>query len=130
MANCLANQEAKEAGAYEAILVRDGIALEGTHTSFFAVKDGIVRTAPLSNLILPGITREIAIEASLRAGIDVREEAVRAAELMDADELFIAGTTTEVVPLLSLDGRPVGSGKPGPIATRIQELYRAAAGID
>jgi D-alanine transaminase len=49
---------------------------------------------------------------------------------VDADELFIAGTTTEVVPLLSLDGRPVGSGKPGPIATRIQELYRAAAGID
>lgn len=130
IANCLANQEAKEAGAYEAILIRDGIALEGTHTSFFAVKDGVVRTAPLSNLILPGITREIVIEASLRAGIDVREEAVRVEELVDADELFIAGTTTEVVPLLSLDGRPVGSGKPGPIATRIEELYRSAAGID
>ena len=76
MANCMANQEAKEAGAYEAILVRDGIALEGTHTSFFAVKGGVVRTAPLSNLILPGVTRDIVIEACLRDGIDLREEAI------------------------------------------------------
>lgn len=130
IANCMANQEAKDAGAYEAILVRDGIALEGTHTSFFSVKDDVVRTAPLSNLILPGITREIVVEACLRDGIDLREEAVRADELPDADELFITGTTTEVVPLLSLDGNPVGSGKPGPLTRRIQELYRAAAGIN
>jgi D-alanine transaminase len=126
----MANQEAKEAGSYEAILVRDGIALEGTHTSFFAVKDGVVRTAPLSNLILPGVTREIVIEASLRAGIDVREEAVEAKTLADADELFITGTTTEVVPILSLDGNAVGSGAPGPITLQIQKLYRTAAGID
>jgi D-alanine transaminase len=130
MANCLANQDAKDAGAYEAILIRDGIALEGTHTSFFAVKDGIVRTAPLTNLILPGITREIVVEAALRDGIDVREEAVPAADLFDADELFITGTTTEVVSILKLDGRTIGSGQPGPLGTRIQELYRVAAGID
>jgi D-alanine transaminase len=130
IANCMANQEAKDAGAYEAILVRDGIALEGTHTSFFAVKDGVVRTAPLSNLILPGITREIVIEACLRDGVDLREEYIRADELGDADELFISGTTTEVVPILTLDGKPVGSGKPGTLTRRIQELYRAAAGIN
>jgi len=130
IANCMANQEAKEAGAYEAILVRDGIALEGTHTSFFVVKDGIVRTAPLSNLILPGVTREIVIEASLRAGVDVRQEAVPADELTDADELFITGTTTEVVPILVLDGKTVGSGAPGPLTLQIQELYRTAAGIN
>lgn len=129
IANCLANQEAKEAGAYEAILVRDGIALEGTHTSFFSVRDGIVRTAPLSNLILPGITREIVIDASLRAGIDVREEAVSLEDARTADELFITGTTTEVVPIVKLDGSDVGDGKPGPVTTRIQELYRTAAGI-
>ena len=129
IANCMANQDAKQAGAYEAILVRDGIALEGTHTSFFAVLNGVVRTAPLSNLILPGITREITIEAALRAGIDVREEAVREEDLASADELFITGTTTEVVPIVRLNGTPVGNGERGELTLQIQELYRAAAGI-
>jgi D-alanine transaminase len=129
IANCMANQEAKEAGAFEAILIRDGIALEGTHTSFFCVKDGVVRTAPLSNLILPGVTRDIVIEASLRAGIDLREEAVTESDLRAADEMFITGTTTEVVPVVKLDRVPVGAGTPGPITLQIQQLYRAAAGI-
>ncbi|MEO8195028.1 MAG: aminotransferase class IV [Gemmatimonadales bacterium] len=129
IANCLANQEAKESGAFEAILIRDGVALEGTHTSFFAVKDGVLRTAPLSNLILPGITREIAIEASLRAGIEVREDPVREDELTAMDEFFITGTTTEVVPIIRLDGTPVGDGSPGPVTRHVMQLYRAAAGI-
>lgn len=126
MANVLANQEAKENGSFEAILVRDGVALEGTHTSFFAVKDGVVMTAPLSNLILPGITREIVLEVCHRAGLSVTEQAVLAHMLPDADELFITGTTTEVVPVIVLDGHPVGNGAPGPVTTRIAELYRAA----
>lgn len=130
IANVLANQEAKENGAFEAILIRDGVALEGTHTSFFAVKGDVVYTAPLSNLILPGITRELTIEASLRAGIEVREEAVKAADLRSMDELFITGTTTEVVPIVSLDGETVGSGKPGGLTSQIVGLYKAAAGID
>ena len=129
IANCLANQEAKEAGAFEAILIRDGVALEGSHTSFFGVKDGIIRTAPLSNLILPGITREITIEALTRAGIDVVEQAIPANELSSMDELFITGTTTEVVPIVSLDGKPVAAGKVGPVTARAMELYRQAAGI-
>ena len=129
IANCLANQEAKEAGAFEAILIRDGFALEGTHTSFFGVKDGVIRTAPKSNLILPGITREITIEAVTRAGIEVVEEAIRADELLGMTELFITGTTTEVVPVIKLDGRPVGSGAVGEVTARAMELYRQAAGI-
>jgi len=129
IANCLANQEAKEAGAFEAILVRDGVALEGTHTSFFAVLDGIVQTAPLSNLILPGITREIVIEACRRNGLDVVEEPITVEQLPAADELFLAGTTTEVVPIVRLDGRHVGDGSPGPLTLRIEQLYRSAAGI-
>jgi D-alanine transaminase len=129
IANCMANQEAKEAGAYEAILIRDGFALEGTHTSFFVVKDNVVRTAPLSNFILPGVTRDIVIEASQRAGLEVRQEPVSASELRSVDEMFITGTTTEVVPVLSLDGRAVGTGQAGPVTSRIQELYRTAAGI-
>lgn len=129
IANVLANQEAKEAGAFEAILIRDGFALEGTHTSFFAVKDGVIRTAPLSNFILPGITREITIEAALREGIDVLEEPISASDVGSMDELFITGTTTEVVPIVKLDGKPVSGGKPGPITLRVMELYRSHAGI-
>jgi D-alanine transaminase len=129
IANCLANQEAKEAGAFEAILIRDGFALEGTHTSFFSVKDGVIRTAPLSNFILPGITREITIEAVLREGIEVVETPIAQSELSSMDELFITGTTTEVVPIVTLDGKPVGDGSPGPVTLRAMELYRAAAGI-
>jgi D-alanine transaminase len=129
IANVLANQEAKESGAFEAILIRDGFALEGTHTSFFAVKDGVIHTAPLSNFILPGITREITIESVLRAGIEVVESPIPASALQGMDELFITGTTTEVVPIVSMDGRPVGAGEPGPVTLRTMELYRDAAGI-
>jgi D-alanine transaminase len=129
IANCMANQQAKEAGAFEAILIRDGLALEGTHTSFFGVKDGKIRTAPLSPLILPGITRELTIEAALRDGFEVIEEAIPAGELAAMDEMFLTGTTTEVVPVLQLDGRPVGSGRIGPVTSRAMELYRQSAGI-
>lgn len=126
IANCMANQEAKEAGAFEAILIRNGVALEGTHTSFFGVVDGVVRTAPLSNLILPGITRELVIEAAERDGIRVVLEPLTEAELRSADEMFITGTTTEVVPILTLDGEPVKSGAPGEMTKRIMQLYRDA----
>jgi D-alanine transaminase len=129
IANVLANQEAKENGAFEAILIRDGFALEGTHTSFFAVQNGVLKTAPLSNFILPGITREITIEAALRDGIEVVEEPISASELGKMDELFITGTTTEVVPIVKLDGKPVSGGKPGPVTLRVMELYRSHAGI-
>lgn len=129
IANVLANQEAKEAGAFEALLVRDGFVLEGTHTSFFGIRGGSLLTAPLSNLILPGITREITIEAALRDGIEVIEQAVREDELESLDEMFLAGTTTEVVPVVRLNGAPVGSGAAGPVTERVMHLYRAAAGI-
>lgn len=129
IANCMANQEAKENGAFEAILIRDGVALEGTHTSFFGVVRGEVRTAPLSNLILPGITRELVIEAAERDGIDIKLEPLTEAELDIADELFITGTTTEVVPITTLNGKPVGPGTPGPLTKRIMSLYRSSIGL-
>ena len=124
IANCMANQEAKESGAFEAILVRDGAVLEGSHTSIFGVIGGEVRTAPLSNLILPGITREIVVELCHANDIPLREEAMSEEELRHADELFLTGTTTEVLPIVVLDHNPVGDGRPGPVATRLEELYR------
>jgi D-alanine transaminase len=126
MANVLANQEAKESGAFEAILIRGTTVLEGTHTSIFGVMGGEVRTAPLSPLILPGITREIVVELCRDNDIELREEPMTETELRRADELFLTGTTTEVVPITRLDEEKVGNGKPGPVTTRLASLYSAA----
>jgi D-alanine transaminase len=123
MANVLENQRAKETGAFEAILVRDGVVLEGTHTSIFGVLGGEVRTAPLSNFILPGITRAIVIDLCRDNDIPLREEAMSEDEMRRAEEVFLTGTTTEVVGIISLDGKPVGNGKPGPVTTQIEDLY-------
>ena len=126
IANVLANQEAKESGAFEAILIRNSIVLEGTHTSIFGVIGGEVRTAPLSPLILPGITREIVVGLCRDNDIELREEPMTETELRRTDEIFLTGTTTEVVGITKLDGERVGDGKPGPVTMRLENLYRAA----
>jgi D-alanine transaminase len=123
--NCMAFQDAVEAGAQEAVLVRDGVALEGTHTSFFAVIEGVVRTAPCSNYILPSITRQAALDICGEQGIPVAEEPVMLGELRTAEELFLAGTTMEVMPIVQVDGRPVGAGNPGPVARKILKHFHA-----
>ena len=122
----MANQEAKESGNFEAILIRNNVALEGTHTSLFGVIGGEVRTAPLSPLILPGITREIVVGLCRDNDIPLREEAMTETELRSADELFLTGTTTEVAPITRLDGEPVGNGRPGTMTVRLENLYLAA----
>jgi D-alanine transaminase len=123
VANCLANQAAQEAGAFEALLVRDGAVLEGSHTSLFAVFGGEIRTAPLTNYILPGITREALLEICRGAGIPAVEQPIQLEELLRADEVFLAGTTIEALPVVMLDGRPVAEGKPGPVTRRLRELF-------
>ena len=118
--NVLAKQAAAEAGAFEAVFIRgDGTVTEGTHSNLFAVLDGEVRTHPATNLILPGITREVVIELAAELGIPLREEAITEGELGGCDELFLTGTTTDVMPIVSLDGRLVGTGEPGPVAMRL-----------
>lgn len=113
--NVMAKQKAHAAGALEAIFVRDGIVTEGTHTSVLGVSDGVLRTHPLSPLILPSVTREIVLEIARGQGVSVREEPFTAAELFELDELFVSGTTTDVTPIVEVDGRRIGSGKPGPV---------------
>jgi D-alanine transaminase len=125
--NCMAAQAAREAAAEEAIFVRDGVALEGTHTNLFAVFRGVVRTAPLTNYILPGITRAVVLELCAAEGLEVREEPVFSDELHGADEVFIVGTTAEVTPVIDLDGRLVGTGRAGVISLRLLELLRKRA---
>lgn len=125
--NCMASQAAHEAAAAEAIFVRDGIALEGTHTNLFAVFRGVVRTAPLTNYILPGVTREVVLEMCADVGYEVDEAPIPIDDLYRADEIFIAGTTTEVTPVTDLDGHVVGAGRPGEISLRLLELLRSRA---
>jgi D-alanine transaminase len=120
--NVLAKQAALEAGAFEAIFVRDGVATEGTHSNLFVVLDGELRTHPTNNLILLGVTRDVVLELARELGIVVREEPVRAEELRRAEELFFTGTTTDVLPVVRVDDFTIGSGRPGPIA---QALYEA-----
>lgn len=123
--NVLAKQSAVERGATEAIMVRDGLVTEGSHANVFGVVDGALRTHPLSNLILPGITRAIVLDLARSLDLRVREDAMTAAELVRADEIFLAGTTTDLMPIVTLDGQPVGSGAPGPLTTRLHREFRA-----
>jgi D-alanine transaminase len=125
IANCMANQRAHEAGAYEAIFVRDGAILEGTHTSVFAVIDGVVRTAPLTNYVLPGITRELVLTLCRQEGIVSREALITESEFRRAEEVFLTGTTTEVLPVVQIDGRPVAMGDVGVLTQKLQKIYLA-----
>ena len=119
VANVLAQQAATEAGVEDAIFVRDGMALEGTHNNFFAVFGGVVTTSPASNYILHGITRDFVLERAAALGVPVDERAIPVEELREADEAFFAGTTTEIRPTVELDGRPVGTGRVGPVTRRL-----------
>lgn len=122
--NCLANQRAREGAALEAIFVRDGMALEGTHTNLFVASRGVVRTPPLNNYILAGVTRAVVLELAAEAGFETEELPISLDELRRADEVFVVGTTAEVTPITDLDGRAVGPGRPGDIALRLSELLR------
>ncbi|CAA9301209.1 MAG: D-alanine aminotransferase [uncultured Gemmatimonadetes bacterium] len=123
--NILAKQLAAEAGAFEAILVRDGVVTEGASTSVFGVSRGELRTHPLTPHILPGITRAVVLELAAARGLRVDETPLRGAELGRLDEIFLVGTTTDLMPVVVLDGTPVGGGSPGPVTRALQQGYRA-----
>jgi D-alanine transaminase len=121
--NVLAKQEAAAKGAYEAVFVRDGVVTEGASTNVFAVVDGEVRTHANSNLILPGITRDVLVELARAEGIAVHEEPLRLEDVARASELFLTSTMNDVMPVASLDGRPIGDGTPGPVTRRLAEIF-------
>lgn len=112
LANVLMKQQASEAGAQEAIIIRDGEVLEGASTSVLIVRDGVLITPPNSHRILPGTTRDAAIElAGLHMPVETRS--VKLAELFDADEVWIAAATRDVLPITSIDSQRIGTGRPG-----------------
>lgn len=127
--NVLAKTEARQNGAYEAWLVdRDGFVTEGTSTNAWIVtQEGRVVTRALGPAILTGVTRAAAIQALAEAQLTVDERSFRADEAYAAREAFITAATAGVVPVVRIDGRSIGDGKPGPVSARVHALYRASA---
>lgn len=126
--NVLAKQKAEEVGAFEALFIRDGVLIEGSHTNVCGVIDGSVVTYPACNYILPGITRAVVLdEVAPAVGVDVRLGPILHERMDQVQELFLTGTTSEVLPVVTLDGNPVGDGRPGPVTRRLQEGFRQMA---
>jgi D-alanine transaminase len=122
LANVLMKQRAAELGAQEAIIVRDGEVLEGSSTSVMMVRNGVLSTPPNSHRLLPGTTRDATIElARLKMPVEIR--AITLNELFDADEVWITAATRDVLPITSIDSRPIGTGKPGEYWHRASQAF-------
>jgi D-alanine transaminase len=119
--NVLAKQKAVEMGGWEAVLVRDGVLIEGSSSNLFGVIDGELRTYPRTNYILPGITRQVVLELAAELGIPAREAPIFVGEMGRLEELFLTGTATDVQGIVTLDGYRVGDGVVGPITKALWE---------
>lgn len=126
--NVLANQAAHAEGAFEALFVKDGVVIEGSHSNLWAVHRDRLITYPSTNYILPGITRQEVFELAEALGIEAVEGMIYREELFDMDELFLSGTTTEIMPVVRVDGREILDGEPGPITRKLLKAYRARLG--
>jgi len=122
--NTLAHQQARDNNSIEAIFVRDGAVQEGTHCNVMIVLDGIVKTPPLSNFLLKGISRTAILELCDKISIPFSEESVLKSDLYKADEVLLVGTTVEVTPLIRVNDVVIGNGKPGPITQQIQQAFQ------
>ena len=128
LANSLAKQKSLDAGCDDAIFVSNqGIVREGTSSNLFIVSGGRLATHPLTNNILPGITRMVVINVAKNAGLDVEESFFRTDELYGADEVFLTGTVTELLPVVRIDGKSIGDGKVGQTTRRLYDLLRKQA---
>ncbi|MDO8465748.1 MAG: D-amino acid aminotransferase [Gallionella sp.] len=128
--NVLLRQMAVDAGCAETILIRSGaenegkFMTEGAASNIFVVKNGTLLAPPKDNLMLPGITYDVVLELAAANGIPHEVRRVAASEVFDADELLLTSSTKEVLPITLLDGKPVGSGKPGAMFARLHALYQ------
>jgi D-alanine transaminase len=124
LGNCLLRQLSVEAGATETILFRDGKLTEASASNVFAVKRGTILAPAKNNLILPGITYDVVIELARANSLALEVREVTEQEVRDADELWVTSSSKEVFPIVELDGRPVGDGRPGPVFRRAYQLYQ------
>jgi len=121
--NIMIKQKAYEQGCFEAILIRDGVVTEGTSSNVFIIKNGTIYTHPATNLILNGITRQKLLEVFQENGWNFKEQSFSSLELMEADEVFVTSTTSEVVPVISIDGKPINDGRSGSLTRKIQQAF-------
>jgi D-alanine transaminase len=130
--NILLRQQAINKGAVEAILVRDGFVTEGSSTNVFVVKDGLIATPPCTHKILAGITRDLVLELCRDQALPVTERNISKEQLYDADEIWLTSSSKDALPIVRLDGRPVGKGRPGALwtilANRFAEFKLEACG--
>ena len=122
--NVLLNQQAKQQGAAEAILIRDGLAIECSSSNLFIVKQNTIITPPLSALLLGGITRDLVIELTKQHQLALQERDIAEDELAQADEIWITSSTREIAPVVTLNGNMVGEGKPGPLWQQVMSYYQ------
>jgi D-alanine transaminase len=124
LGNVLARQISADAGATETILFRDGKLTEASSSNVFVVKNGTVYAPPRDNLILMGITYDLVMQLAREGAVKLEQRAVSEAEARAADEIWLSSSTKEVLAVTTLDGKPVGSGKPGPVFKRMHALYQ------
>ncbi|MFW2439394.1 MAG: D-amino acid aminotransferase [Arenicellales bacterium] len=123
LANVLARQYAHEHNAAEAVLFRDGKLTEGAASTLFVVHNGQLLTTASGHSILPGITRELVLELACNHGLHCQQTDILEQQVKQADELWLSSSTKEILPIVELDGKPVGDGKPGPHYHQIINLY-------
>ena len=124
LGNCLLRTLAADEGCAEAILVRDGELTEASASNVFVVKNGTVLAPPKSHLILPGITYDVVLEIVRGNAVPHEVRPVKEGELRSADEIWVTSSSREVLPITTLDDKPVGSGKPGPVCAKVYALYQ------
>jgi D-alanine transaminase len=127
LAQVLAKQAARQAGAFEAMMHEDGLVTEGGSSNIWIVRDGIAYTRPLSSDILAGITRHVCLDVADEAQVSVVQRAFTVDQAIHADECFITSATSFVLPVTRIDEHVVGNGSPGPVTLRMREAYLARA---
>jgi branched-chain amino acid aminotransferase len=126
--NIMAKVEAIQANALEAIMLNEqGYVAECTGDNIFVLKNGVIYTPRISDGALDGITRSVILELGKKLGVEIREQAMTRYDIYIADECFLTGTAAEVIPVISLDRRTIGDGKPGPITARFIAAFRELA---
>jgi D-alanine transaminase len=124
LGNCLLRQSAADAGAAEIVLFRNGHLTEASASNVFVIRNGTLLSPPKTHLILPGITYDVVLELAAAIGIPIELRAVPEAEVRSADELWLTSSTREVQAIASLDGKPVGTGKPGPVFRKLYQAFQ------
>jgi D-alanine transaminase len=124
LANVLAKQQAREAGAFEALFTREGLVLEGATSNVMAIRDNVLHTPSEGPWLLSGVTRMLALNLARDSGVPVKEAAFSESELYSADELLLTGTTIEILPVARVNNRPIRDGRPGPVTMQLMARFR------